>query len=114
MKEITARKLIIEHLEQRYQKPYKEVCLSCDFNLKFMSEEKSGEECRNRATWIASFFEDLTHCVTEFFPVRIEIYLDDETEEIWTPSDPDKKLTPQEKRANRKERRQIRRNSSKN
>jgi hypothetical protein len=67
MKEIAARQLIIEHIEQRYQKPYQEVCLGYNFDLKFIPEEKSGEEYRNRATWIASFFQDLTHCVTDFF-----------------------------------------------
>lgn len=110
MEETIARQFIIEHLEQYYQKPYAETCLGGDFKLKFIPAEISGEKCKHRATWIAKFFEDLTGCETDFSPVSIEIYLDDETGEIWTPPDPFKKPTPQEKRFARKERRQARRN----
>jgi hypothetical protein len=116
MEEIIARQIIIEHLENRYQKPYAETCLGGNFDLKFIPEKASGEKEKHRAVWVASFFLDLTELEethgTEFFPLWIEIYLDDETREIWLPSDPYKKLTSQEKRAARKERRQTRRNSN--
>jgi hypothetical protein len=111
MERSTVRQLIIEYLEQIYQKPYVETCLGGDFDLKFISKESSEQKYNHRATWIASFHHDLTAIDehgTEFFPMLIEIYLDDETGEIWRPVDPYKKPTSQEKRAARKERRQIR------
>ncbi len=116
MEDVTARQIIIEYLEKRYQKPYAETCLGGDFDLKFIPEKTSGEKEKYRAIWIASFFLDLTEFEathgTEFFPVSIEIYLDDDTREIWLPANQNKKLTSQEKHAARKERRQIRRNSN--
>jgi hypothetical protein len=118
MEEMIIRQIVIEHLEQRFQKPYAETCLGGDFDLKFISKEASGHKYNHRATWIASFFEDLTEFeekqtteFIEFLPTLIEIYIDDETGEIWIPFDPYKKLTAQEKRAARKERRQTRRTS---
>jgi hypothetical protein len=113
MEKKIVRQLIIEHLEQQYQKPYTNICLGGDFDLKFISKESSEQKYNYHATWIGSFFEDLTEREehgTEFFPSLIEIYLDDETGEIWKPFDPYKKLTAQEKRAARKKRRQTRRN----
>lgn len=53
------RKLVIEHLEQAYQKPYTEICLAGDFELKFISEELSDQRYNHRATWIASFYLNL-------------------------------------------------------
>jgi hypothetical protein len=116
MEKSTVRQLIIEYLEQIYQKPYTETCLGGDFDLKFISKESSEQKCNYHATWIGSFFHDLTEIEertgTEFFPALIEIYLDDETGEIWIPVDPYKKPTSQEKRAARKQRRQTRRNQN--
>ncbi|ELS34109.1 MULTISPECIES: hypothetical protein [Pseudanabaena] len=115
MEKRIVRQLIIEHLEQLHQKPYADTCLGGDFDLKFISKESSEQKYNYRATWIGSFFEDLTEIEqhgTEFFPTLIKIYLDDETGEIWTPFDPYKKLTSQEKCAARKKRRQTRRNQN--
>lgn len=114
MKEIVVRQLIIEHIEKVHQKPYTAICLGRDFDLNFISKEKTEEKYRNRPTWIASFYLDLEKDeFIEFFPTLIEIFLDDETGEIWEPFNPYKKLTAQEKRAARKKRRQERRKSRK-
>jgi hypothetical protein len=56
MEKIVVRQLIIEYIEECYQKPFAEVCLGFDFDLKFIPEELSGEKYNHRATWIASFF----------------------------------------------------------
>jgi hypothetical protein len=109
-----ARQLIIEHLEQHCQKPYTETCLGGDFMIAFISEAQAGWNCNYRATWVASFFLDLTKVEeannVEFYQVPTEIYLDDKTKEIWIPVDPYKKPTPQSQRSDRKERREARRN----
>lgn len=115
MDKTIARQLIIEYIEQRYQQPYTEACSGGYLRLKFFSAETSGEKCNHRATWIASFFPELGeivtgHLVFDITPTPIEIYLDDETGKIWEPPDPYRKITPQEKRSARKERRQARRN----
>jgi hypothetical protein len=115
MEKSTVRQLIIEYLEQIYQKPYTETCLGGNFGLKFIAKESSEQKYNYHATWIASFFHDLTETEehgTEFFPMWIEIYLDDETGEIWKPVDPYKKPTSQEKRAARKKQRQTKRNQN--
>jgi hypothetical protein len=85
LEEAIARQIIIEEIERRYQQFYTETCLGGNFDLKFIPAESSGEKCHHRSTWIAKFFLDLIGGDTDFFPVSIEIYLDDETGEIWEP-----------------------------
>ena len=55
MDEIIARQIIIEHLENRYQKSYAETCLGGIFDLKFIPEKASGEkEKHSQFGWLVS------------------------------------------------------------